>query len=189
MRVATIALASFLAGVALMFGVAEVASASGSGRPDYCERYPALQTAKGSKDRAEKGWNSEKLKESNEAQRRVRIQKHCAPSRKGRRHVRRNIDRARADYQQAVDEAKTPWPDDIRDNPDYEYLNGVRACESPDGRDSPDGKYHGYFQFDLQTWGSVGGSGDPHLASVEEQYWRAQMLLDSRGSSPWPNCG
>lgn len=49
--------------------------------------------------------------------------------------------------------------------------------------------YYGLYQFDLQTWGSVGGSGKPSDASASEQTMRAQKLHASRGASPWPVCG
>lgn len=71
------------------------------------------------------------------------------------------------------------------------HLASIRACESGGdyGAVSPDGNYRGAYQFDYQTWQSVGGQGDPATASPSEQDQRAQMLMDQRGSSPWPNCG
>lgn len=54
---------------------------------------------------------------------------------------------------------------------------------------NPSGKYRGLYQFDLPTWRSVGGSGDPARASAREQTYRAQRLYVRRGSSPWPECG
>jgi hypothetical protein len=51
------------------------------------------------------------------------------------------------------------------------------------------GGYRGLYQFDCQTWQSVGGSGDPAAASPAEQTRRAAILRSRRGSSPWPNCG
>lgn len=47
--------------------------------------------------------------------------------------------------------------------------------------------YYGAYQFDLQTWRGVGGTGLPSEASPAEQDMRAQMLYDRRGCSPWPN--
>ena len=47
--------------------------------------------------------------------------------------------------------------------------------------------YYGAYQFDLQTWRSVGGSGLPSAASPAEQDMRAQMLHSQRGCQPWPN--
>jgi LysM repeat protein len=47
--------------------------------------------------------------------------------------------------------------------------------------------YYGAYQFDLQTWRGVGGSGLPSQASPAEQDMRAQMLYDRRGCNPWPN--
>lgn len=44
---------------------------------------------------------------------------------------------------------------------------------------------YGMFQFDLPTWASVGGSGNPIDASPEEQLMRAKLLYQSRGLEPW----
>ena len=70
-------------------------------------------------------------------------------------------------------------------------LAGIRACESGGdyGAVSSNGKYRGAYQFDQQTWESVGGSGDPADASAAEQDQRAAALQQQRGSSPWPSCG
>ncbi len=70
-------------------------------------------------------------------------------------------------------------------------LASIRACESGGnyGAVSPDGTYGGAYQFDRQTWQSVGGSGNPAAASPAEQDARASQLLSQRGSNPWPNCG
>ena len=70
-------------------------------------------------------------------------------------------------------------------------LDAIAQCES--GGDptavSADGTYRGLYQFDLGTWESVGGSGDPAAASPAEQTMRAAMLYSRSGSSPWPVCG
>ena len=70
-------------------------------------------------------------------------------------------------------------------------LAGIRACESGGnyGAVSSNGKHRGAYQFDQQTWESVGGSGDPAAASPAEQDQRAGALRQQRGSSPWPSCG
>lgn len=72
-----------------------------------------------------------------------------------------------------------------------EGLADIRACESGGdyGAVSSSGKYRGAYQFDQQTWESVGGSGDPADASPAEQDQRAAALQQQRGSSPWPRCG
>lgn len=44
---------------------------------------------------------------------------------------------------------------------------------------------YGLFQFDLPTWQSVGGSGNPIDATPEEQIMRAKLLYQSRGLEPW----
>jgi hypothetical protein len=166
------------------------ATAGADARPPVCDKHPVLATAAGAVERAAKGWNARTLKTNGEAIRRVRVQRRCAPSKKGRRHVRHVIADARREYKTAVEAAGNPYPD-----PPllayYSELYAIGGCES--GHDpaavSPDGTYRGYFQFDYGTWGSVGGSGDPAAASVEEQYYRANTLYSQRGSQPWPVCG
>jgi hypothetical protein len=71
------------------------------------------------------------------------------------------------------------------------WLNRVAQCESSNNTRavSSNGTYRGLFQFDLQTWASVGGHGDPINATRAEQEYRAVLLLRKRGSSPWPVCG
>lgn len=71
------------------------------------------------------------------------------------------------------------------------HLASIRACESSGNYAavSPDGLYHGAYQFDRPTWQSVGGTGDPAAASPAEQDARAAELWNQRGSNPWPNCG
>ncbi|MBD3913594.1 transglycosylase family protein [Nocardioides hwasunensis] len=49
--------------------------------------------------------------------------------------------------------------------------------------------YYGLYQFDTGTWRSVGGSGLPTSASAAEQTYRAKLLYQQRGRSPWPTCG
>jgi hypothetical protein len=69
-------------------------------------------------------------------------------------------------------------------------LASIRACESGGNYSTNTGNgYYGAYQFDQQTWNSVGGSGNPANASPAEQDARAQALINSRGSSPWPSCG
>jgi uncharacterized protein YabE (DUF348 family) len=54
---------------------------------------------------------------------------------------------------------------------------------------SSGGTYRGLYQFSMGTWASVGGSGDPIDASGSEQTYRAQLLFNGQGRSPWPVCG
>lgn len=79
------------------------------------------------------------------------------------------------------------WPG----GPSYTQWAGLRQCESGGNYRavSASGLYRGAFQFDLSTWASVGGGGDPAMASPAEQDHRAQLLWSQRGPSPWPVCG
>jgi peptidoglycan hydrolase-like protein with peptidoglycan-binding domain len=70
-------------------------------------------------------------------------------------------------------------------------LARIAQCES--GGDptsvSPDGRYHGKYQFDTSTWHGIGGSGDADAAPEAEQDERAAALYAKRGTDPWPTCG
>ncbi|MDC0773981.1 resuscitation-promoting factor [Streptomyces sp. HD] len=69
--------------------------------------------------------------------------------------------------------------------------DGLAACESggqPDAVDSS-GTYGGLYQFDTQTWHSLGGQGQPQDAPAAEQTMRAKKLYVRQGASPWPHCG
>jgi peptidoglycan hydrolase CwlO-like protein len=67
----------------------------------------------------------------------------------------------------------------------------LRDCESGGNYRavSADGHYRGAYQFDVGTWESMGGRGDPAAASPAEQDARAYALYQQRGRSPWPLCG
>jgi len=70
-------------------------------------------------------------------------------------------------------------------------LSVIARCES--GGDptavSPEGRYRGKYQFDLRTWRTVNGGGDPALAPEQVQDRLARKLLLRRGTAPWPVCG
>jgi hypothetical protein len=67
----------------------------------------------------------------------------------------------------------------------------LRRCESGGNYAavSSSGRYRGAYQFDQQTWESVGGTGDPAAASPAEQDYRAKLLYQRRGARAWPTCG
>jgi len=69
------------------------------------------------------------------------------------------------------------------------WLASTRACESPTGRDSANGMYHGYYQFDLSSWRGAGGVGMPCQATKLEQSYRAVLWLKKAGRGAWPVCG
>ena len=71
------------------------------------------------------------------------------------------------------------------------HLAAIAACESGGNPSAVGGggAYRGKYQFDRQTWASVGGSGDPAAAPEAEQDQRAAALYARAGSAPWPTCG
>lgn len=90
-------------------------------------------------------------------------------------------------HARAIERAKARTRVEVSPHP---HLDRIAQCESGGSPTavSPDGTYRGKYQFDYQTWASVGGSGDPAAASEAEQDMRARMLYARRGSSPWPVC-
>jgi hypothetical protein len=69
-------------------------------------------------------------------------------------------------------------------------LEAIALCESGGNPTlvSSSGTYRGKYQFDRQTWRSVGGKGDPAAAPESEQDARAATLMERRGPSAWPAC-
>lgn len=69
--------------------------------------------------------------------------------------------------------------------------SALAECESGGNPNAvnPAGPYYGLYQFNMQTWRSVGGEGVPTDASASEQTYRAQLLYKRRGDAPWPVCG
>ena len=67
----------------------------------------------------------------------------------------------------------------------------LRFCESSNNYRavSSSGRYRGAYQFDVPTWHTVGGIGDPAEAPLAEQDARARELYALRGHQPWPVCG
>lgn len=65
----------------------------------------------------------------------------------------------------------------------------IRQRESGGDYSLRDGSHYGAYQFDTQTWASVGGSGNPADASPAEQDARAQTLQSQRGWQPWTTAG
>ena len=69
-------------------------------------------------------------------------------------------------------------------------LQAIAACESGGNPSTNTGNgFYGKYQFTMETWHSVGGSGNPAAASEAEQDRRAAMLYGQAGASPWPVCG
>jgi hypothetical protein len=67
----------------------------------------------------------------------------------------------------------------------------LRQCEASGSYTvvASHGGYYGAYQFTLDTWQSVGGTGYPHQASPAEQDYRALYLYRMRGWQPWTCAG
>ena len=69
-------------------------------------------------------------------------------------------------------------------------LEAIAACESGGNPRTDTGNgFYGKYQFTLDTWQAVGGSGNPAQASEAEQDRRAAQLLAGAGPGQWPVCG
>ena len=66
----------------------------------------------------------------------------------------------------------------------------LAECESGNNPTivSSNGLYYGLYQFRLDTWRSVGGTGLPTQHSREEQTYRASILQARSGWGQWPAC-
>lgn len=65
----------------------------------------------------------------------------------------------------------------------------LRVCESGDNYSINTGNgYFGAYQFSLDTWRGLGGTGYPNQASAATQDALAQKLQGQRGWAPWPSC-
>ena len=69
-------------------------------------------------------------------------------------------------------------------------LQRIAQCESGGnpGAVSPDGTYRGKYQFDMETWRAMGGTGDPAEAPESTQDRLAIKLYKQRGTAPWGRC-
>jgi hypothetical protein len=80
--------------------------------------------------------------------------------------------------------------DNALDWPALRQCENRRQCQLGDCyRSAPGDHYRGAYQFDLRTWASVGGAGDPAAAPPAEQDARALELYRRSGRRPWPACG
>ena len=70
-------------------------------------------------------------------------------------------------------------------------LQAIASCESGGNPAAVDasGTYYGKYQFSMETWAAVGGSGSPAAAPEAEQDQRAAMLYAQSGPGQWPVCG
>jgi hypothetical protein len=69
-------------------------------------------------------------------------------------------------------------------------MAAIAACESGGDPTADTGNgFYGKYQFSLETWQAVGGTGNPAQAPEAEQDRRAAALYAQAGPSPWPVCG
>lgn len=69
-------------------------------------------------------------------------------------------------------------------------LRAIALCESGGNPRAVGarGRFRGAYQFDRQTWASLGGRGDPAAAPMAEQTRRAASLYARGGASAWGAC-
>ena len=98
------------------------------------------------------------------------------------RELGRELREARLEERRERREAQAPQASPV--------LEAIAACESGGDPATDTGNgFYGKYQFTLETWAAVGGSGNPAQASEAEQDRRAAILYAQAGASPWPVCG
>lgn len=109
------------------------------------------------------------------------------PIRQLRRTIRVQVHEIRAKERRNQQHSDTQLPGGVS----LATLDAIAQCESGGNPTavSADGTYRGKYQFDYGTWASIGGHGDPAAAPVAEQDYRAALLYERSGTSPWPICG
>lgn len=69
-------------------------------------------------------------------------------------------------------------------------FHALARCESTNNPHAVGpGGHQGLYQFDRQTWQSVGGTWPVIDRGPHEQTARAYLLYLKRGRQPWPHCG
>ena len=79
------------------------------------------------------------------------------------------------------------FPADV-DALNWKSLGMCESTNNPKAVNKTNGKYFGEYQFSVETWAGVGGTGNPADASAEEQLARAKILFMKYGASQW-ECG
>jgi soluble lytic murein transglycosylase-like protein len=107
-----------------------------------------------------------------------------------RRVEPRELDRASGVLRDRIKKAQREPEYGLAPGVSMATLEAIAACESGGDPTAVNAAgYYGKYQFDMSTWASVGGSGNPAEAPEAEQDYRASVLYSRAGSSPWPVCG
>jgi len=145
--------------------------------------FPALATAASSETSVQAAGKSNRVA----AAKRVSPKALTAPARRFQDSIEIGVHKIRVENKRRHKHSFTHLPGGVSQS----TLDAIGNCES--GGDphavSAGGTYRGKYQFDYGTWASVGGHGDPAAASESEQDYRAALLYERSGSSPWPMCG
>ncbi|WP_194291482.1 resuscitation-promoting factor [Cumulibacter manganitolerans] len=80
-----------------------------------------------------------------------------------------------------------PFPADV-DALNWQALGMCESTNNPKAVNKTNGKYFGEYQFSVETWAGVGGTGNPADAPAAEQLARAKMLFMQYGAGQW-ECG
>lgn len=187
--------AVILSGALVVLAILAVAAKAST--VDRCPNAPdVLKVVDGAHQRAQKGWNSRTVEKDHETIVRVRTQKRCVPTQKGRRYVRWQIHVAKAEFRRAKRKALAEkLYDNITSEPGQDRLAVLRSCESG-------GRYYIYygaygmkegwaaslehFNSDPRAvkWQKLTGDGPtspPGSASHAEQDIRASLLYQHGG--------
>jgi hypothetical protein len=164
--------------------------------PASCDGHPAEAHVGWAKGIVDKGHRHKRFPDRSpmkgSEKRKLRSQKHCVQHPELRARIARYREQVAGEYRRKLraQKASSSWPSPESLGVSSATLAAIRECESGGVYSTDTGNgFYGAYQFTLSTWASMGGSGNPALASPAEQDYRAAKLYAAQGSSPWPVCG
>jgi Transglycosylase-like domain len=120
----------------------------------------------------------------------LRRHKFCLLDDERRDRIAAFRDRVADAYHERLAAENPEWPTPESLGVSSATLAAIRACESGGNYATNTGNgYYGAYQFNLDAWALVGGTGLPSDASPAEQDYRAALLYRRMGPGPWPVCG
>jgi len=191
----TIALA-ILIGL-LIVGILALVVFSGEAKAAGGNCTPNVSTTDKAHHRAQRGWDSDKVKKRPKVIDRVRLQARCVPDGAPQAFVKGHIKQARKQYRKAKEKAKIKaFYDKLTASPGQARLAVLRQCESTNRYNDPAAPAGAYGM--LQGWSLAltywtkkmtryfgYPSSPPYTATPDQQDILASLLYQHHGTGPW----